>query len=699
MVKNVSAFNLNWIMIKTLLKRSIQCIAIFTVWLGLAFQSQSQAQTCNVTANDGTACTPRSEAYYGELVPSAGETFVSSGAYGPGEYFRMPVLSGGCYTVSTCGASVDTQIMLYQGDSTTTPFAYNDDDGPVCNGLQSSITYSPSFTDYTRVDVRQFNCLPGGSASIIVNVRQNNNLAFTSSSNSLCSGESVYLTATPAPVTGAQINSGNSGTFSGTGVQYGLGVYFVAPVPSGASEDFTITYTFGYLSTTQVITVYAWPSTANAGSDQTVCASSTNLDATAPTFGVGTWSVVSGPGIVAAPSIINSTITNLSFVTPTVVHWSVSHGPCTVSISEVTITRLDATLPVISCPGTQYAAVDSFCANSLADYTGFATASDDCGAVNIVQVPAPGTVILGTTAVNLFASDAAGNSSMCEFIVKLAPTITHFSSRTEDQWRVNWEYSAATPNDTNFRIRYWEQGFAGAFTDRSQFPGDFQKKIIGLEDNTWYDVEIGFACANGGFIWSDTESVRTKKMVCSKPLGLDQDLPILDNMATVSWDDQGATSYKFRYQEVGTSVWNYSTVSSPAKTVSGLSIGNAYTYQIKALCENGLWSSYTLADVFATTAIEDDESSARLAASDLASEFKMSLYPNPSSGEFNIELEGRLSNVNIEVRDITGSVIRVIELGDRDAARLDLSDLDSGVYLLQATQNGERLATERLLLD
>ena len=287
----------------------------------------------------------RSGAYYGEMVPNNGcGNFRAYGTYGPGQYFRMPVLQGASYSISTCGAPIDTQLTGYQALNTAvgTHFFYIDDNGPICSGLQSSVTFVPTFTDYTRVQVSQYNCQPGGSSSITVNVRQNNNLNITSSSVSMCEGDTRSLTATPASVTSARPNSGSLGTFSGTGVS---GTTFTAPTPAGASQVHTITYTYGFCSTTQNIQVFRQPSASAAGPDQLLLlATSTTLAGNTPTLGTGTWTIVSGPGTVTSPNNPNSTVTGLMGGTTTIVRWTVANGPCT-SVDEMMINNL-ANLPV-----------------------------------------------------------------------------------------------------------------------------------------------------------------------------------------------------------------------------------------------------------------------------------------------------------------------------------------------------------------
>jgi gliding motility-associated-like protein len=84
------------------------------------------------------------------------------------------------------------------------------------------------------------------------------------------------------------------------------------------------------------MTVIAQPSIANAGSDQTICATSTNLNATPPTTGTGTWSLVSGSGTPISPNSPTTLVNGLGAGT-NLFQWTVSNGPCPPSIDFVAI--------------------------------------------------------------------------------------------------------------------------------------------------------------------------------------------------------------------------------------------------------------------------------------------------------------------------------------------------------------------------
>ncbi|HHG86239.1 MAG TPA: T9SS type A sorting domain-containing protein [Bacteroidetes bacterium] len=339
--------------------------ASFLFGTGNLIAQCTTSAACGNTTASGSIC-GRSNFFFGEIVPNNGcASFTTTASYSPGEYFRMPVLQGGCYSVSTCGAPYDTQVGAYQGATTTNPFSYNDDNGPLCSGTKASITFTPTFTDYTRVDVRRYNCLVGGGggSSMTVLVRQNNNLTITSASTDMCAGQTRSLTATPARITAAvQPNSGDVGTFSGSGV---VGTTFTAPTPSGASGTVSITYDFGFCCTTQDITVFRAPSASNAGMAQTVCDSSATIAANPPTYGTGMWSIASGPGSINNPSLVSTTINGLVQGQTTVLVYTISNGPCMPSVDSVSITREMEPTPANAGPNQSICSSQSALAGNM----------------------------------------------------------------------------------------------------------------------------------------------------------------------------------------------------------------------------------------------------------------------------------------------------------------------------------------------
>jgi len=234
-------------------------------------------------------------------------------------------------------------------------------------------------------------------------------------SNGVCATtqDDVTITVDALPTTavaGADQNLCNvtTTTLAATPVTVGMGTWTVVSGPgtiaagqlnnptATVSNLSTMTPTVlrwttsnGVCATTQddvTITVDALPTTAVAGADQNLCnVTSTTLAANNPTIGTGAWSVVSGPGTIAAGQLNNpsATVTSLSTTIPTVLRWTISNGACTASTDDVTIT-------VNALPTTANAGPDQDLCNVTSTTLAANTAASGTGTWSVVS--GPGTI-------------------------------------------------------------------------------------------------------------------------------------------------------------------------------------------------------------------------------------------------------------------------------------------------------------------
>ena len=164
------------------------CLSVVAVFSWQQVQSQ-----CTIGTGSNT--------YYGSYYPGCGSFNQTPTSFGPGQYLLMPTRSGGSYTISTCGngswQGYDTQITVRR---TNNVYLGYDDDATECGGmtLNSWLNLTGTVNENVRVGVKRWNCQPnsGGSSSIYVRLRQNNNLSFAT--GSACEGDAISLGATPA---------------------------------------------------------------------------------------------------------------------------------------------------------------------------------------------------------------------------------------------------------------------------------------------------------------------------------------------------------------------------------------------------------------------------------------------------------------------------------------------------------------------
>lgn len=122
-------------------------LILLAVVVQILFYNTSLSQCTNCTANfpAGTFATT-----------SPTLTTVNTCIYG-GEYSFYSVTAGETYTWTTCGdTDFDTQLTLFSGGCAGTVLAYNDDIAGC--GLQSTVTWTATFTGTVTLLVSRFNC-------------------------------------------------------------------------------------------------------------------------------------------------------------------------------------------------------------------------------------------------------------------------------------------------------------------------------------------------------------------------------------------------------------------------------------------------------------------------------------------------------------------------------------------------------------
>lgn len=142
------------------------------------------------------------------------------------------------------------------------------------------------------------------------------------------------------------------------------------------------------------------------------------------------------PTITQSP-VAGTTITGAGTVTVVVLTATDASG--NTNSCSFSVTTLDTIPPQLTCPANTTETLDASCDVSLPDYTGSATATDNCDPNPAVsQTPVAGTTVSGAgtvVAVTLTATDASGNTSTCSFNVTLvddtAPSITCPGNQTD----------------------------------------------------------------------------------------------------------------------------------------------------------------------------------------------------------------------------------------------------------------------------
>ncbi|MBL7909519.1 MAG: T9SS type A sorting domain-containing protein [Bacteroidia bacterium] len=213
-------------------------------------------------------------------------------------------------------------------------------------------------------------------------------------------GSSISINATASPT---NICVGSSSTLNATGAT----TYTWSTTQNGASivvtpsvnATYTVTGTSGACtgSTTVNVVVNQLPTTALAGPNQTICISnpSTTVNGNTPSVGTGSWTLISGVGVITNPTSPSTGITGIATAGVNIFQWKITNGACS-SVSTLTIVS-DA-LPSTSAAGpSQTTCVTSatLSGNTPAVGTGVWTLVSGSGAITSPGSPVSGVTALG----------------------------------------------------------------------------------------------------------------------------------------------------------------------------------------------------------------------------------------------------------------------------------------------------------------
>ena len=247
----------------------------------------------------------------------------------------------------------------------------------------------------------------------------------------------------------------------------------------------------------------------------------------------------------------------------------------------------------------------------------------------------------------------------------------YFSTQTTGQTNAIGEH--------NFRDG---EGLTNAEMQNSQFVATLNQGLVTPVWKADYATPI-----NNGFpilIWqySDVET-------CEAPTNLSY--TVNGNTATLTWD--GGDNASYFVVEYGVNGGNTQTenTSNHQYVIHNLQNANYY-WRVKSVCSFGESNFVNGNNI--VTGIANHEA-----------EQMLQLYPNPTSNVVNVQLtmnNEQLDGVNIQLFDVYGRLLEVINMTDARGASLqttqiDLSQYAMGVYFVKAVTEGKVIAVRKVL--
>ena len=241
-------------------------------------------------------------------------------------------------------------------------------------------------------------------------------------------------------------------------------------------------------------------------------------------------------------------------------------------------------------------------------------------------------------------------------IAQTSATITWTAGGDETAWNLQYK-SAADAN--------WSNSIAVSNTP--------SYALAGLTANTAYQVRVQAVCdAASTSDWTDAVSFTTAEEVetCPAPTNVAAN-DITKNSAVITWSQEPntASSWTVQYKQSVASTWETATANAMTYSLDGLNPDTQYDVQILAICDNGLTSDASETIQFTTLAV---------GVNDYTLDAAISVYPNPTSGQFTISNEQFTIN-SVDVYDVYGKLISMTKVEDTHVT-LDINTYADGIY-------------------
>ncbi|HHT04026.1 MAG TPA: DUF4465 domain-containing protein [Bacteroidales bacterium] len=246
-------------------------------------------------------------------------------------------------------------------------------------------------------------------------------------------------------------------------------------------------------------------------------------------------------------------------------------------------------------------------------------------------------------------------------------------------------YLADKRNGLNMNVKDW------TYLNLSSL-GECSKVLIKLESND----DGGYGMNPPSYFCSDNFVINVSSGIPDLPMNISTlaATNISTNSATINGDffegNQTITEKGFQYKLSNQSVWEDIVINEGETSYMLTNLLSDTNYVYRAFATSSTSTLYGVEMSFKTLYDASINSIN-------ANEISMNLYPNPSSGVFNINIEGLSSGADIIISDLSGRIVKKQSINGRvNSIMVDLSSSKKGVYFVKIIT--EKTTTSRKLI-
>lgn len=618
----------------------------------------------------------------------------------------------------------------------TSPYSYS-----WSNGKTTYANYNLTPGIYTVTVTSANGCT--GSDTALVKPYVPHTVSITPSGASICAGQSITLQGTGSvsyywsPISGLSASTGATVSATPTvTTTYVLTGYFIScpaydtivvtvnPLPNtvvSASQSSVCNGGSSTLTASGASTYYWTPSTGLSSTSNAVVLASPSASTTYTVVGVSnagcfktaTVSLTAGTAPVLTKSITHTTCglangavnltvsggsipytflwsngaTTEDLINKTAFTYSVTvtgANGCTASTSATINSSsgitINSTSTAAGC-GQTNGAVTLTVSGALAPYT-YAW-SNGKTTQNISNL-APGTYTVTVTSANGCTKTKAtivNTSTSCPI-----PTGVTLANVTNNSAKVSW-----TGNMCAVQYRVWIKATTSSTASTYLVTAPTTTyTFINLNPNTTYQVQVRTMCSTDGTIMSAYTALvsftTTADPPCTTPTNLAA-AATSNTTALLTWTAvTGSYGYNVQYKKTSALTWSTITINNGAtssQSITGLTPATSYQFKIRNKCTGSpaTYSSYSSIITLTTPARLDEGIEIT----------ELRLYPNPTSGNFVIELISvQNRNALVRIYTVDGRIAfekSVDIVTGSNSLPFDVSAFASGVYMVEVKTN------------
>ncbi len=270
-----------------------------------------------------------------------------------------------------------------------------------------------------------------------------------------------------------------------------------------------------------------------------------------------------------------------------------------------------------------------------------------------------------------------------------APTNLTTTNITASSAKLNWNTVAGA---SNYTVQYKRTNVTTWTTAGTTSSNTYT--INSLLSSASYNWRVKANCSNYSATATFTTLSGGGGNACTAPVNL-TNVSVSPNKAIISWSAvSGASSYTLQIKYANSSSWyTLGSVGVTQVTITGLQPSTSYHWRVKTNC-----SPYSAQKLLTTPAGLQEPSDTEADALPNTAVSYFQLFPNPAKESLTVSYIGGdiLPNSEILVTDIAGRIVLRQSL-TQEQQTLDVTRLQTGMYILTLMQGEKRVATERFV--